>query len=352
MIEYSLSSTMIRVADKLDLFEILYQHGPITCKDLASLTNYNERWLLEILLQLTAQEVFDYNPKAQQFALRSEYAPLLRSPTQEKKSIIGTFQFLSALIPRGEATVEACKTGQGIDYDHGVECIGDALDRKNGNYFRYLLVDDVLSTITIPSTGESLIDKLNSGIDVADIGCGFGTSTVSMAKRFPNSKFYAFESSPRALQAIQNNIELEGVTNVTVCNVDERTIGDGPDLQDPNSMFDFIHAHDVLHDMINPRALIKDVKKRLSPMGCWFIVDIDCNEKIEDNLLLPNSSMLYAFSCLLCLSMATSTPEGEGLGTCGFPSTLAEKWMKKAGFTRFEKRKSPSLPDKACYLVA
>ena len=146
MVDYTLCSTMIRVADKLDLFEYLYEKGPITSQNLAFVTEYNERWLREILLQLTAQKICDYNPQTQQFSLRSEYATFLRSPFKEKKSIIGTFQFLSALIPRGDATVEACKTtGQGIDYDVGDECIGEALDRKNGNYFRYILVDDVLS---------------------------------------------------------------------------------------------------------------------------------------------------------------------------------------------------------------
>jgi hypothetical protein len=55
---------------------------------------------------------------------------------------------------------------------------------------------------------------------------------------------------------------------------------------------------------------------------------------------------------LLCLSMATSEPNGEGLGTCGFSPELAETWMNKAGFNHFEKRKIASLPYNICYLVA
>lgn len=287
------------------------------------------------------------------FSLKPEYAKLLRGPEQEANSIAGMFQFLSALVSREDEVVQAVQTGRGIDYDFGKEGkdIGAALDRKNGNYFHNKLVDD-LSKIRMPRTGVSLLQKLEDGINVADVGCGFGTSTVSMARRFPNSRFFAFESSRRALQAIEANIQAANVSNVTICVVPNRTLGDGPGVSDPSDMFDFVYAHDVMHDMLNPRELIKDVRKRLSKDGCWFIVDIDCRETKEGNLSLPNAAMLYAFSCLLCLSMGTSEPNGEGLGTCGFPPELAERWMKKAGFDYFERRKISSLPYNACYLVA
>jgi SAM-dependent methyltransferase len=352
MIEYSLSTTMIRVADQLDLFQHLHTMGPCSSQDLATKLGWSERWLREVLLQLTATGLCNYSSEYG-FSLKPEYGVFLRGPEHEINSIAGTFQFLSALVSREDAVIQAVKTGRGIDYDFGKDGkdIGAALDRKNGNFFRNKLINE-LSKIHMPRTGEQLLQKLEQGIDVADIGCGFGTSTISMAKCFPKSRFYAFESSPKALAAIQANITAAKVSNVTICKVPERTLGDGPDLKDPTSMFDFVYAHDVMHDMLNPRELIKDVKKRLSKDGCWFIVDIHCKDTLEDNLRLPNAAMLYAFSCLLCLSMATSEPHGEGLGTCGFPPKLAEQWTRKAGFQYFEKRTIPSLPYNACYLVA
>jgi 2-polyprenyl-3-methyl-5-hydroxy-6-metoxy-1,4-benzoquinol methylase len=359
IVEYSLSATIIQVADRLNLFEHLHEMGPCTSQQLATKLGWSERWLQELLLQLTASGLCVYHQHHQQqqqqptFVLKPEYAALLRGPDQEMNSIAGTFQFLSALVSREDALVQAVQTGHGIDYDFGKEGkdIGAALDRKNGNFFRHKLFEE-LNKIRMPQTGEQLVQRLREGIDVADIGCGFGTSTVSMAKNFPNSRFYAFESSPKALQAIEANIQVANISNVTICKVPDRTLGDGPDLHDPSSVFHFVYAHDVMHDMLNPRELIKDVKKRLSNNGCWLIVDIDCRNKVVDNLRLPNAAMLYAFSCLLCLSMATSEPHGEGLGTCGFSPQLAENWMKKAGFNHFEKWKIPSLPYNICYLVA
>lgn len=353
LVEFSLSSTIIQAADRLDLFERLYQAGPTTSKDLAKSTTWSERWLKEVLLQLTGSGICTYNPSQQTFTIKDDYIPFLRGPQNEKRSLAGLFQFLSALTGRTDAVVQAVKTGKGIDYDYGSEDIGAAIDRKNGNFFRYTLIDGVLADIIIPQTGVPLVKKLEEGIHVADVGCGFGTSTVAMAKRFPNSHFYAYESSPKALQSIQENIDEAQITNVTICDVSERVVGDGPILNDPTSMFGFVYAHDVLHDMLHPRELMKDVKKRLSKEdGCWLIVDIDCNEKVEDNLQLPNAATLYAFSCLLCLSMATSEPSGEGLGTCGFPPSLAKRWAKETGFEHFEQKNVDAIPYNAVYLLA
>lgn len=351
--EYSLSATIIQAADQLDLFERLCQAGPATSTDLAASNQWSERWLREVLLQLAGSGICIYDPSRQTFALRDDYVQFLRGPQHEKRSLAGMFQFLSALTGRTESVVRAVQTGRGIDYDCGSEDIGTAIDRKNGNFFRHTLVDGVLAGIIIPQTGLPLFKKLEAGMHVADVGCGFGTSTVAMAKCFPKSHFYAYESSPKALQAIQVNIDEAKLSNVTVCDVAERTVGDGPILNDPSSMFGFVYAHDVLHDMLHPRELMKDVKKRLAKEdGCWLIVDIDCCEKAEDNLRLPNAPMLYAFSCLLCLSMATSEPSGEGLGTCGFPPTLAKRWARKAGFQYFQQMKVEAIPYNAVYLLA
>jgi 2-polyprenyl-3-methyl-5-hydroxy-6-metoxy-1,4-benzoquinol methylase len=377
--EGALSVAILNAADQLNLFELLYQHSQsstasasrpgITSRQLASSQNWNERYVREVLLQLCGAGICQYNnppingkghenenendEQEGTFELRSVYAPLLRDPDTSSKSLVGLFPFVSALTKRSSAVVQAVKTGMGVDYDLNGSDINDAINRKNKNFFRTTLIDDVLPSIIIPQTSRPLLQRLESGINVADIGCGYGASTIAMAKKFPNSTFYAFESSRSALIAIRKAVKEHQLEhNVVVCDVSQRTVDDGP-INSSEQYFDFVYTHDVLHDMTNPRQLIKDVKNRLDPhQGCWFIVDINCQDNIQDNINQPKSGMLYAFSCLLCLSNSTSTPDGEGLGTCGFPPSLAKKWMTAAGFQHFSKIQISALPYNACYLVA
>ena len=242
------------------------------------------------------------------------------------------------------------------------EDVSAAIDRKNGNFFKYNFLPEIIDTIIIPSTGQKLVDLLDSsatGADkhqlyVADIGCGCGASTIAMAKRFPNVTFYAYEASPRSIQLMKENILKEGVgSNIII-----------KDVTKPNNMirdlpsdfkFQFVYSHDVLHDMTHPKILIEEIKSKLDPScGCWYIVDVHCGNTIRETLAQPNAATLYGFSCLLCLSNATSSTDitSEGLGTCGFTPQLAKQWIQQdAGFNYFERRTVKSLPSNACYLV-
>lgn len=83
-----------------------------------------------------------------------------------------------------------------------------------------------------------------------------------------------------------------------------------------------------------------------------MIVDTKCYEKLADNLHLPIAEILYGYSCLLCLSSATSTHDGAGLGTCGFPAALARQWTSEAGFEYFREMSIPSMPMESCFVVA
>src|SRR5204863_239862 len=41
---------------------------------------------------------------------------------------------------------------------------------------------------------DGLIDTLQGGADVADVGCGMGTSALIMAEAFPASRFVGFDN--------------------------------------------------------------------------------------------------------------------------------------------------------------
>jgi len=69
--------------------------------------------------------------------------------------------------------------------------------------------------------------------------------------------------------------------------------------------------------------------------GVWLIKDIRAKQRWQDNLRNPLLAMMYGTSVATCMSSALSEPGGAGLGTLGFPTELAERMVRDAGFTRF-----------------
>ncbi|CAB9506317.1 Sterol 24-c-methyltransferase [Seminavis robusta] len=345
--EYSLTSGLIRVCDELQLYDALWESGPSTAAELAQKMNCSERWLTEILSQATAAGICVYF--FGKFCLKPEYAHLLRDPKKAPRSMQGLFEMVYCMLDRRSATVESIKSGLGVDYDYEKSDISAAIDRKNSNWFENKLEDDVLKNVKAPKSEKSLVDMLEAGIQVADIGCGFGASTVQMAKRFPKSHFCAFEASQKALLKIKERVEAAGLTNVTVCNVLEKSLAEG---SSSGGKFDFIYVHDVIHDMTEPKKFLKEAKKGLSPDGCMVVVDIACSDNLKENIARPDAAGMYGFSCFLCLACSTSKKGGAGLGTCGFPESVARKWTGDEGFEFFEVLEIESLPSNVAYVVA
>jgi len=192
--EYSLTGGIIRVCDKLRLYDALWNSGPSTATELAQKMNCSERWLTELLSQSTAAGICVYF--FGKFCLKPEYAHLLRDPKNSPNSLQGLFDMIPALLARTDATVESVKTGIGRDCDCNEGELNVAIDRKNYNWFHYKLEDEVLKQVLVPKKpDQNIVELLEAGIQVADIGCGLGASTIKMAQRFPKSTFCAFESS-------------------------------------------------------------------------------------------------------------------------------------------------------------
>lgn len=357
IIEQSFTGTMIHIFDELRLYDLLWDNGPSTAAELAAITKWNERYLNEILCQAVSAGICVYF--LGKFCIKPEYAHLLRDPNKSSKSMVGAIQLLHRCIARSDAVVNAVKTGKGFDYDYGPN-ISEAIDRKNGNFFKHKMIDEILAKVNTPKTSTKLIEKLEQGIVVADVGCGYGASTIAMAMKFPNSQFYAYESSQTSLLKLNERIEKAQLKNITIYNPSSRSIGQG--VGDNGDKFDFIYTHDVIHDMVDPRGFIKEVKKVLKEDGCWIIVDVQCSESLKENLMAKRAPMLYGFSSLLCLPSALSSPAPttkkgkikvgcKGLGTCGFPATLARRWLNEAGFPFFEEMEIESLPYNSCFIV-
>jgi SAM-dependent methyltransferase len=60
-----------------------------------------------------------------------------------------------------------------------------------------------------------VVDKLQRGAKVADVGCGHGWSTVIMAKAFPKSQFIGYDFHPNSIEQAAAHAKEHGVEGNT-----------------------------------------------------------------------------------------------------------------------------------------
>eukprot|EP00977_Amphora_coffeiformis_P029958 scaffold43712_cov160-Amphora_coffeaeformis.AAC.1 len=350
MAENVFTVALIRAGDQLGLFEAMWQNGPSTAAELATRMNFNERWLQELLSQAAAAGICVYSSPLGQFSIQPAYAPLLRDPSFSPKSMLGLMDMAAGLMPRTSAVVHAVQTGTGVDFDYGEDDILAANDRKNVNWYKYKMKDDLLAKITAPKTGRPLLKMLEEGIVVANVGCGYGSSAIELAKQFPKSHIYAYEISQNSLVRIRERAQQHNLDNVTVLDASTHPIAQVPHTK---RKFDFVYCADVVHDMAQPRDFLNDVQKVLSDIGVLLIVDTRCTESLPENMGMPNAAMAFGYSCLCCLQ-SSAGPKGDGaaMGTYGFPETIARAWTKEVGFEHFVSVNLESKPTKSCFVIA
>src|SRR6185295_16968277 len=108
----------------------------------------------------------------------------------------------------------AFKTGLGSTYDGFGEDVARAMDAAFGAWNRTALVSEALPKI------PGLIEKLQAGAKVADVGCGAGAGPIAIAQAFPKSEVHGYDNSLHALKLGEENKAAAGATNVTFHNPD------------------------------------------------------------------------------------------------------------------------------------
>jgi 2-polyprenyl-3-methyl-5-hydroxy-6-metoxy-1,4-benzoquinol methylase len=318
----AMTSSLIYLGDRLDLFEAMTGEGALTSHELAAKTGLHERWLREWLRGLGAAGILEYDGD-DRFRLSPEGHAVLVDENHPANGV-GFFSQLPRQMAIAERLPEAFRTGLGLNYDElGSEgAIG--VERGLAPFFRSLLVPALVPRV------EGLGDRLKSGVRLADVGCGGGVALLELARAYPESEYHGWDISEYALERARENLRESGLSNV--CFHDAR--------EDPipgDASFDVVTTFDCLHDMADPASVIAQIRQAISPDGLWLIADIKAHASYEENVdRNPMAAMMYATSVLVCMSSGLSEPDGLGLGTLGLHPALARDLVEQAGFTRFE----------------
>jgi cyclopropane-fatty-acyl-phospholipid synthase len=105
---------------------------------------------------------------------------------------------------------------------------------------------------------------LADGQSILELGCGWGSLSLWMARQFPNARVVAVSNSNSQREYIEGQASARGLTNLQVITADMNVF-------DPGGKFDRIVSVEMFEHMMNWRELMMRVKSWLKPDGRFFM---------------------------------------------------------------------------------
>lgn len=303
------SVALVRIGDALGFYKTLHQKGPMTVSELAAETGMNARYLREWLSQQAASNYLTYDPASQKFTLPPEQA-MVFAVENSPVFMQGAFDLMVAMTNTQEYVQPVFKTGEGVPWSDQTTCFFCAV----GRFFRPGYHNNLINT-WLPAL-NGVVEKLERGAKVADVGCGHGWSTVYMAKAFPNSEFVGYDFHPSSIDSAMDHARQHGATDNIRFEIGTAKEYAGKD-------FDLVTFFDCLHDMGDPAGAAAHVHQSLKPDGSWMIIEPMAGDKLEDNLN-PVGRLYYAGSTMFCVPTSLSQEVGTALGAQAGEARLRE----------------------------
>ncbi len=142
-------------------------------------------------------------------------------------------------------------------------CMNTSQQSVTERFSRIAARYDEFSAIPV-EVGERLIERLD-GLSfqpqrILDLGCGTGTHSLALKKRFPDADVVALD---RAREMLEQAGKHQGWWKKRF----ERVVGDAMRLPLAQSTFDLVHANLVLHWCEDREAVLANLRRVLRPGG-------------------------------------------------------------------------------------
>ncbi|HEV3403581.1 MAG TPA: class I SAM-dependent methyltransferase [Gaiellaceae bacterium] len=317
----TLNAALVVMGDKLGLYRALAGAGPLTPDELAQRTGTAERYVREWLNNQAAGGYVEYDPSTGRYTLPPEQAVALTDESSPAY-IPGFFQIAVGSVVDSPRITEAARTGAGIGWHDHVHDVHEGCER----FFRPGYNANLLSS-WLPAL-DGVVEKLERGAKVADVGCGHGASTILMAKAFPNSTFAGSDYHDGSIETARQRAQDAGVAERVTFEV-------APAAGYSGTGYDLVTMFDCLHDMGDPAGAARHVRETLAPDGTWMIVEPAAGDRVEDNLN-PVGRAYYGFSTLLCTPASLSQDVGLALGAQAGEARIRDVVIS-GGLSRFRR---------------
>lgn len=319
MLNGAMLSLLLSVGHRTGLLDAMAPLDPATSEEIAKAAGLNERYVREWLGGMATGRIVEYEPSARTFRLPAEHAAFTTTEAgPDNLAYFAQYIALSGMVE--DQIVDCFRNGGGVPYS----AYPKFQELQGGE--SAALYDAALVPVILP-LADGLVERLNSGIDVADLGCGKGHAVNVMAKAFPNSRFTGYDFSEEGVEAGRREAADWGLANAKF------EVADVAALEQTDA-YDLVTAFDSIHDQAAPRAVLANAYRSLRPGGVFLVMDIAASSELHENMEHPVAPLLYAISTLHCMTVSLAQG-GEGLGTV-WGEQKAVELIGEAGFEHIE----------------
>ena len=317
----TLNAALVVMGDKLGLYRALAGTGGLTPAELAQRTGTAERYVREWLNAQAAGSFVRYDSDSGRYSLPPEQTVAL-TDTESPAYLPGLFQTAIGSVIDSPEITEKARSGDGFGWHEHVHDVHEGCERFFRPGYNAHLVAEWLPAL------EGVVEKLERGALVADVGCGHGASTILMAQAYPNSTFVGSDYHDGSIETARERAKQAGVADRVSFQV-------APAAAYAGAEYDLVTMFDCLHDMGDPVGATRHVHSTLKPDGTWMIAEPNAGDHVEDNLN-PVGRAFYGFSTLLCTPASLSQEVGLALGAQAGEARIREV-VQTGGFTRFRR---------------
>ena len=316
----------IYLGEKLGYYDALAAGNRLTKDDLAAVTSTHPRYACEWLEQQAVTGILvvddpELAPEERRYSLPAPHAEVLTS-RDSLNYLAPLARLVTAAGIQLPTLVEAYRTGGGVSWEQFGEDMRTGQAEMNRPWFLGALGNEWFPAV------PDLNDRLLEGGRVADIGCGEGWSSVSIALAYPGVTVDAFDvdgASIAAARAHAREWAVEG--RVSFHAVDAATL-------DLAGAFDVVTAFECIHDLPHPVDVLATMRRLAKDDGHIVVMDERVSERFPgrgDDV----ERVMYGFSLFICLPDGMSQTPSAATGTVMRPETLRD-YAREAGFSDIE----------------
>ncbi|HET6954647.1 MAG TPA: class I SAM-dependent methyltransferase [Acidimicrobiales bacterium] len=318
----------IELGDRLGWYRALAEAGPLTSTELAARTASAERYAREWLEHQAVCGIVTVDdvaaaPAERRFALPAAHAAVLADP-DSLTYLTPLARFVGASGLAIDKLAEAYRTGGGVSWAELGDDAREAQAAANRPMFLHRLGQQLL-----PAAPE-LHERLLRATRVADVGCGYGWSTIGLARAYPGTTVVGYDIDEPSILAARRNAAAAGLAGrVRFHLADAADLAEQADHEGDGG-YDAVFAFECLHDVPDPVSVLAAMRAMAAEDGMVVVMD----ERTQDTFTAPGDEveqLLYGYSLMCCLADGLAHQPSVGTGTVMRAETLAG-YARDAGF--------------------